>query len=99
MRARAIRTRSRSSSIETRTRCISRGIRFRRDFLATFARLESTPLETAESIDMLRALEHGYRVRMARTAHATSSVDTPADLDKVATLMGRDPLLCHYGGI
>jgi 3-deoxy-manno-octulosonate cytidylyltransferase (CMP-KDO synthetase) len=73
-------------------------IPFRRDFLATFARLESTPLEAAESIDMLRALEHGYSVRMARTAHATWSVDTPADLAKVAALMERDPLLCHYGG-
>lgn len=73
-------------------------IPFRRDFLTLFARLEPTPLESAESIDMLRALEHGYRVRMARTAHATSSVDSPADLAKVAGLMDRDPLLCRYGG-
>lgn len=73
-------------------------IPFRRDFLTTFATLEPTALESAESIDMLRALEHGYRVRMARTAHATSSVDTRADLEKVAGLMDRDPLFCHYGG-
>jgi 3-deoxy-manno-octulosonate cytidylyltransferase (CMP-KDO synthetase) len=73
-------------------------IPFRRDFLTLFARLEPTPLESAESIDMLRALEHGHRVRMARTEHATSSVDSPADLAKVARLMERDPLFCRYGG-
>ena len=36
-------------------------IPFRREFLTRFAALEPTPLERAESIDMLRALEHGYR--------------------------------------
>lgn len=66
-------------------------IPFRRAFLTAFAALEPTPLEQAESIDMLRALEHGYDVRMARTAHATCSVDTPADLDHVSRLMGSDP--------
>jgi 3-deoxy-manno-octulosonate cytidylyltransferase (CMP-KDO synthetase) len=68
-------------------------IPFRRRFLATFAALEPTPLEQAESIDMLRVLEHGYDVRMARTAHATCSVDTPADLLHVSHLMEGDPLL------
>ena len=66
---------------------------FRRDFLAAFATLEPTPLEQAESIDMLRALEHGYVVRMTRTVHATCSVDTPADLAEVSRLMLGDPLL------
>jgi 3-deoxy-manno-octulosonate cytidylyltransferase (CMP-KDO synthetase) len=66
-------------------------IPFRRAFLSTFAALEPTPLERAESIDMLRALEHGYDVRMARTAHATCSVDTPADLAHVSCLMRSVP--------
>ena len=73
-------------------------IPFRRSFLSTFAALEPTPFEQAESIDMLRALEHGYAVRMAQTAHVTCSVDTPADLDHVSRLMGSDPLLSSYGG-
>ncbi len=68
-------------------------IPFRRAFLAAFAALDPTPLEQAESIDMLRALEHGYVVRMALTAHATCSVDTPADLAHVSRLMLGDPLL------
>ena len=65
-------------------------IPFRRAFLAQFAALEPTPLEQAESIDMLRALEHGYAVRMARTAHVTCSVDTPEDLAHVSHLMRID---------
>jgi 3-deoxy-manno-octulosonate cytidylyltransferase (CMP-KDO synthetase) len=73
-------------------------IPFRRSFLTTFAALEPTPFEQAESIDMLRALEHGYPVRMASTAHVTCSVDTPADLACVTDLMRGDPLLRSYGG-
>lgn len=73
-------------------------IPFRRSFLSTFAALEPTNLERAESIDMLRALEHGYAVRMVRTAHTTSSVDTPDDLARVEALMERDDLFARYGG-
>jgi 3-deoxy-manno-octulosonate cytidylyltransferase (CMP-KDO synthetase) len=71
-------------------------IPFRRPFLAQFAALAPTPLERAESIDMLRALEHGYPVRMARTAHVTCSVDTPDDLTRVASMMRDDPLVSRY---
>jgi 3-deoxy-manno-octulosonate cytidylyltransferase (CMP-KDO synthetase) len=71
-------------------------IPFRRSFLAQFAALEPTPLERAESIDMLRALEHGCRVRMVRTAHLTYSVDTPHDLARVANMMRDDPLVSRY---
>jgi 3-deoxy-manno-octulosonate cytidylyltransferase (CMP-KDO synthetase) len=73
-------------------------IPFRREFLTRFAALEPTALERAESIDMLRALEHGYSVRMARTAHRTTSVDTPEDLARVEALMRGDPLFASYGG-
>ena len=62
-------------------------IPFRRAFLLEYLKLEPTPLEIAESIDMLRILEHGMKVRMARTKHNTQSVDTPDDLKKVQQLM------------
>jgi 3-deoxy-manno-octulosonate cytidylyltransferase (CMP-KDO synthetase) len=62
-------------------------IPFRRDFLMEYTRLEPTPLEIAESVDMMRVLEHGFQVRMVPTAHDTQAVDTPADLQKVARLM------------
>jgi 3-deoxy-manno-octulosonate cytidylyltransferase (CMP-KDO synthetase) len=71
-------------------------IPFRRTFLRAFASLEPTPLESAESIDMLRALEHGYAVRMVRTAHTTWSVDTPEDLARVADSMADDMLRARY---
>lgn len=71
-------------------------IPFRRDFLLTFSRLAATPLEQSESIDMLRALEHGYHVRMVPSAYETSSVDTQEDLARVERLMADDPLLDRY---
>jgi 3-deoxy-manno-octulosonate cytidylyltransferase (CMP-KDO synthetase) len=71
-------------------------IPFRRDFLRTYQALEPTPLEIAESIDMLRALEHGYRVRMVRTEYATHAVDTLADLALVEKLLQADPLTETY---
>ena len=72
-------------------------IPFRRAFLAEFTRLEPTPLERAESIDMLRALEHGRRVRMVETDADTHAVDTPEDLRLVESLMKGDPLVRLYG--
>lgn len=74
-------------------------IPFRREFLLTFARLEPTPLERAESIDMLRILEHGYRVRLVEIRDETHSVDTPADLARVESLMRDDPLVAQYAGL
>jgi 3-deoxy-manno-octulosonate cytidylyltransferase (CMP-KDO synthetase) len=62
-------------------------IPFRRDYLVEYARMSSTPLEVAESVDMMRVLEHGGRVRMIPTEHASYSVDTPDDLEKVEALL------------
>lgn len=71
-------------------------IPFRRDMLKTYATLEPTPLEKAESIDMLRLLEHGYKVRMVETNFDNHAVDTPSDLELVETMMQNDPLVKHY---
>ena len=71
-------------------------IPFRRECLREFARLPATPLEIAESIDMLRFLEHGRSVRLVETDVATRSVDTPADLQQVEMLMKDDPLMPEY---
>lgn len=62
-------------------------IPFRRDFLLEYTRMAPTPLEIAESVDMMRILEHGLKVRMAPTAYDTQAVDTPQDLAKVEELM------------
>jgi len=62
-------------------------IPFRRDFLLDYNQLEPTPLEIAESVDMMRVLEHGMNVRMVPTKHETYAVDTLDDLKKVERLM------------
>lgn len=56
---------------------------YRRPFLLTLSRLEPTPLELAERLEQLRALEHGYRIMTARIDDDPIGVDTPADLDRV----------------
>lgn len=60
---------------------------YRREFLLTFAGLAPTPLEQAEKLEQLRALEHGYRVKVVEIVEAGAEVDTPADLDKVRKLI------------
>lgn len=62
-------------------------IPFRRDFLIRYTQLAPTPLEIVESVDMMRVLEHGYKVRMIPTQYSTSAVDTADDLIKVEKLM------------
>jgi 3-deoxy-manno-octulosonate cytidylyltransferase (CMP-KDO synthetase) len=71
-------------------------IPFRRDYLLRFNALPQTPLEIAESVDMLRVLEHGEEVRMVMTDARTKSVDTPADLARVVELMKHDDLMPSY---
>ena len=71
-------------------------IPFRRDYLLKFNSLPQTPLEIAESVDMLRVLESGGKVRMVPTAVESYSVDTPEDLNEVETAMRHDPLMAQY---
>ena len=63
---------------------------YRRDFLLTFAKWKPTPLEMAESLEQLRALEHGVKIRVLETPHASCGVDTPADLERVRLLLAKN---------
>jgi 3-deoxy-manno-octulosonate cytidylyltransferase (CMP-KDO synthetase) len=65
---------------------------YQRAFLLAFAGLAPTPLEQAESLEQLRALEHGFRIRAVETAHDSVGVDTPADLERVRRLVAPAPL-------
>lgn len=56
---------------------------YRREILLTLATLRPTPLEQAESLEQLRALEYGYRIKMVETKSAPISVDTIEDLQRV----------------
>lgn len=60
---------------------------YRRDFLLHFAKLAPTPLEQTESLEQLRALEHGYRIRLIETPFRSVGVDTPEDLLRVRQLV------------
>jgi 3-deoxy-manno-octulosonate cytidylyltransferase (CMP-KDO synthetase) len=60
---------------------------YRRSFLLEFARLPPTPLEQAECLEQLRALEHGHPICVLRTDQDAISVDTQADLDRVRKLL------------
>ena len=71
-------------------------IPFRRDYLLEFNAMEESPLEIIESVDMMRILEHGGKVRMVPTAFRTWSVDTPDDLARVERLMVNDELRKEY---
>ena len=82
-------TRHRSDSVPMGKQiCV---IPFRRDHLIEYNLLQPTPLEIIESIDMMRFLEHGMKVRMAPTNHSSRSVDTPEDLMLVEILMSKQP--------
>ncbi|WP_319409723.1 3-deoxy-manno-octulosonate cytidylyltransferase [uncultured Desulfosarcina sp.] len=71
-------------------------IPFRRDFLIEFNRMKPTPLEIVESVDMLRILEHGYKIRVIPTDNRTYSVDTEQDRNRVEELMINDTLISQY---
>jgi 3-deoxy-manno-octulosonate cytidylyltransferase (CMP-KDO synthetase) len=62
---------------------------YRRAFLAAFTRLAPTPLERAERLEQLRALEHGHRIGVARwSGAAVVEVNTPGDLEEARALFG-----------
>ena len=61
---------------------------YRRSALMVIASLEPTPLERAEGLEQLRALEHGIRIKVVATAFESVEVDTPADLEEVRRLLG-----------
>jgi len=70
---------------------------FRWHFMKKFNhQLKPTPLELQESIEMLRAIQHGYKVRMVPSPYISKSVDTEADRILVEKLMLQDSLFKQY---
>ena len=62
-------------------------IPFRKEYLIKYQGMVPTCLEIAESVDMLRILEHGDSVKMVITNSVTYPVDTPQDLERVERLI------------
>jgi 3-deoxy-manno-octulosonate cytidylyltransferase (CMP-KDO synthetase) len=55
---------------------------YRAGFLRRFSKLDRTPLEIAERLEQLRALEYGYRIRVVEVHSESWGIDTPADLER-----------------
>ncbi len=58
-----------------------------REFLLKISRMEPTPLEIAEKLEQLRALENGYKIKVVYTEFESLGVDTPEDLVKARQIM------------
>lgn len=69
---------------------------YRREFLLSYSDLPVGPLETAERLEQLRALENGYAIRVAETEYESLGVDTPEDLDRLKGLF--EASLLRTGG-
>lgn len=71
---------------------------YRRGLLLSYSSLPRGPLEEAEKLEQLRALENGIGIRVAETAYDTIGVDTPEDLEAVLKLgRSRLDLTEHHG--
>ncbi len=62
---------------------------FKRTFLMKFAQLERSPLEISESLEQLRALEHGYKIRVVIVESEFAGIDSPEDLIRVEEIFSR----------
>jgi 3-deoxy-manno-octulosonate cytidylyltransferase (CMP-KDO synthetase) len=62
---------------------------YRREFLLGYSDLPVGPLEQAERLEQLRALENGFKIRVVETEYESLGVDTPEDWEKVSGLFER----------
>ena len=67
---------------------------YRSAFLETFTRLSEGVLEKLEALEQLRAMEHGYRIKVVETLYDSSEVDTPQELERVRDLIKKS---CEKG--
>lgn len=69
---------------------------FRKKFLLDFQEMSPTPLEIAESVELLRAVEHGIAVRAIPSPYRSVSVDTEADRREAEIAMQSDAIYPRY---
>ena len=63
---------------------------YQRQALLELAELPPSPLEQTEGLEQLRALHNGYRIRVLEASKPSIGVDTPEDLERVASLMEKE---------
>ena len=69
---------------------------FRRDYLLRFNALEQTPLEIIESVDMMRVLENGGKIKMVKVDDKSIGVDTADDFLVAEKLLMNDVVFLKY---
>ena len=69
---------------------------FRKKFLIDFQTMAMMPLEQTESVELLRALEHGITVRGIRSPYRSISVDTEPDRQEAEAAMAADDYFQQY---
>ena len=62
---------------------------YRTNVLAQITQLAQTPMEKAESLEQLRWLENGYKIKVAVCHTASIGIDTPADLQKAIEFLNK----------
>ena len=60
---------------------------YRREYLLEFCQMQQTPLETAEMLEQLRAIENGARIKVVEVSDSSIGVDTAADLERVRLII------------
>jgi 3-deoxy-manno-octulosonate cytidylyltransferase (CMP-KDO synthetase) len=70
---------------------------YRLDFLLRYSDLPVGPLERAERLEQLRALENGFKIRVVETEYESLGVDTPDDWEKVSSLFEKLVASDSYG--
>ncbi|MCB4792490.1 MAG: 3-deoxy-manno-octulosonate cytidylyltransferase [Elusimicrobia bacterium] len=60
---------------------------YRKDFILRFSALKQTPLEKAEKLEQLRALENGYKIKVIISAVDSFGVDIPEDIKKIEKML------------
>ncbi|MFH1386117.1 MAG: 3-deoxy-manno-octulosonate cytidylyltransferase [bacterium] len=67
-----------------------------KETILKYEKMEITPLEIAESCDMLRFIENGIPIYAPLSPYITKGIDTPADHEKVNEIMAQDKLFKQY---
>ncbi len=65
---------------------------YRPEFLLRFSALPPTPLQQAEDLEMLRAMEHGFSIAVAQVSHHSPDVNVPSDIQEVEQWIQSQPL-------
>ncbi|WP_022818764.1 3-deoxy-manno-octulosonate cytidylyltransferase [Fusobacterium russii] len=66
---------------------------YKRDFVIEYSNMSSTPLEEAESLEQLRVLENGYRIKVLETSHSLIGVDTEENLKDVIQYIEKNKIV------